>query len=461
VKPRKLALLFLILGFGAAIETAYSLKNRLAIGPAGCRVLTGRFQGPSYSFESEQVREGVPADLVLEVENAFGEVRVWKGEPGRVKLRLRKVVYLPTEEQAGALAGRLQASLQLAGDTLRVTTNRRELEQASEAGFETHLAIEVPPETRVSIQNEHGAASVADAKRAKVASSYDAVRAERIAGAVEIDSRHGDVVAESVGGELNLRSRYGSVDVQNAGPVVLTAAHGDVSVKGVASLKAELSYSDLSVESVQGELEVHGSHAAVKAQGVKGRTQVETSYRNVELRELQGDARVKAEHVAVSASDLSGALHVETTYEDVEATDVGGTVDVSVDHGGFRGTRLLRGARVKTSGDDVELRAFEGPLEIEARRGNVRLVPEKALVDAITATTVRGGIELAVPAGSHFELDASAERGELHLDLPELAVQESSSARVKGRLGQGGKAVTLRSEHGDISVESRTAAVSR
>jgi len=84
LRPRKLLLLFLLLGFGALVETAYSLKTRMVIGPMGCRVLTGRFQGPSYSFETEETRSGVPAELVLSVENAFGEVRVWKGEPGQV-----------------------------------------------------------------------------------------------------------------------------------------------------------------------------------------------------------------------------------------------------------------------------------------------------------------------------------------------------------------------------------------
>ncbi len=63
MKPRKLALLFLILGFGALVETAYSLKTRMAIGPMGCRVLTGRFQGPSYSFEVEETRDNLPAGL--------------------------------------------------------------------------------------------------------------------------------------------------------------------------------------------------------------------------------------------------------------------------------------------------------------------------------------------------------------------------------------------------------------
>jgi DUF4097 and DUF4098 domain-containing protein YvlB len=390
MRPRKLLLLFLLLGAGALIETAYGLKTRMVIGPMGCRVLTGRFQGPSYSFETEETRTGVPAELALAVENAFGEVRVWKGEPGQVKLRLRKVVFLPTEEKARELAARLKPSLALEGGTLRVATNRRELEQTSDVGIETHLALEVPPDTRVRIQNEHGAASVADAREASVWSSYEAVRVERIAGAAEIDNRHGDAFADQVGGTLKLTSRYGNVEVKDvAHKATLQLEHGDARLLRVGGLDATLRYVDLVAEAVAGELTVDGRHASVKASDVKGRALVDTSYR------------------------------------------------------------------------DVELRGFEGAVDVETQRGAVRLFPEKPLLEQLTVTAQRGGIQLEVPAGSRFELEASAGRGEVQVNVPELEISESSPSRLKARLGQGGKGVTLRTDHGDISVETRTNSAAR
>ena len=47
---RKIALLLLILGVGAVLETAWAVKGHVDIGPEGCRVLGGRFYGPSYDF---------------------------------------------------------------------------------------------------------------------------------------------------------------------------------------------------------------------------------------------------------------------------------------------------------------------------------------------------------------------------------------------------------------------------
>src|SRR6185295_11973170 len=94
VSARKIGLLFLILGLGAGLETAWNVRNHIDLGPEGCRVLGGRFYGPSWTFE-EEVRQAAPAGARVEVQNAFGSVRVSAGSPGEVKVRLRKLVFLP------------------------------------------------------------------------------------------------------------------------------------------------------------------------------------------------------------------------------------------------------------------------------------------------------------------------------------------------------------------------------
>jgi DUF4097 and DUF4098 domain-containing protein YvlB len=380
------------------------------------------------------------------VENAFGEVRVFKGEPGKLKLRVRKVVFAQSEEAARAFAASITMRAELSGGTLRVTSNRRELEQSNDTGFETHLYIEAPPGTLVKVQNEHGAVNLADVAAAKVWNSYEPVRVERVAGPADVDSRHGDVFAEKIDGALSIYTRYGNVDVRDAAKAAtLTVEHGDMMVARVASLKANAQYSDVSAEDVAGELVLNGKHASLKASRIKGRAIVDTTYRSVTLRTVEMDVRVKTEHGALTADALGGALNVEASYDDVGASDVAGPVDVRVVHGGFKGSQLRQGARVHASGDDVEIRGFEGPIEIETQRGGVRLSPDKAIVDGVSVVASRGAIHLEVPAGSRFDLEAAATRGEVQVDLPELTINESSSSRVKAKLGTGGKVPATRS----------------
>ena len=246
MKASKIGLLILVLAFGGAIETAWSVRQNIGFGPQGCRVLAGRFYGSSFSFDAEQTQP-VPAGTAIEVVNAFGGVTVRAGDPGQMKIALRKVVFRPTEEQARAFANQIRVNAAVEGNVLRVRTNRDELENHSEGrdvGFETHLELTVPPATQVTVRNEHGRVEVADAARADVTSSFDEVRLSRVAGAARIQSRHGDVLASTVGGDLSLVARFGRVELQDVqGRATVDSEHGDVSAARTGGLELAAAFS--------------------------------------------------------------------------------------------------------------------------------------------------------------------------------------------------------------------------
>lgn len=454
MKASKLGLLILILAFGGVVETAWQARAHVSLGPSGCRVLTGRFQGTSFAFEAQERKEGLAPDASLEVENSFGDVSVTRGEPGVLSLTLRKVVYRDDEAQARAFADGLRASVLVDGARVRVATNRRELElRDDDVGFETHLSLVVPPGTAVKVQSEHGRVDVEDARSAEVSASYEPVRVERVAGAVSITNRHGSVAAKAIQGTLDLQSRYGDVEVEDVtGKSTLTLEHADVRTRRTAALFLKLRQGDLVAEDVGGDLEVDGGRAAVTARGVRGTVQVETSQRDVLLERVTGAVKVRSGHGALSVSDVDGSLDAKVRYADVRATRVAGPVDVQLEHGGFQGEALRRGAKVKGSGDDVVIDGFRGALDIHVERGGIRLVPEGALSDAVIASASNGGVQLELPAGSRCDIEASSERGEVQVDVPELRISDSGSSRFKGQVGGGGATVKLSARRGDVSV---------
>ena len=122
MSARKIAFLILIVLFAASVETAWNVREHVDFGPQGCRVMGGRFYGPSWSFEATGERPVTGSALRLEVENAFGGVSVVKGAHGVVKVRLRKVVFLPTEERARQLADRIELRLTGDADVVKVAT---------------------------------------------------------------------------------------------------------------------------------------------------------------------------------------------------------------------------------------------------------------------------------------------------------------------------------------------------
>jgi len=459
VKASKIGLLILVLGFGGAIETAWSVRQNIGFGPQGCRVLAGRFYGNSFAFDAQQT-QAVPAGTALEVVNAFGGVTVRAGEAGQVRIALRKVVFRPTEEQARAFANEVRLSATLDGSMLRVGTNRDEIEnraEGREVGFETHLELTVPPATAVTVRNEHGRVEVADAASADVTGSFDPVRVERIAGAARIQSRHGDVLVDAVGGDLSLVARHGRVEVQDVtGRADVDSEHGDVSGLRTGGLVVRASFGDVGVQGVRGDLEVHSQHGPVTARDVTGAATIEGSYGDALVEKVGGALRVGVSHGAVDAADVAGGAVAEASFGDVTIARVGGPVEVKVEHGGVKARALEKGARINASGEDVVVDGFRGEVRIEVERGGVRLVPAGALTDPVWASASHGTVHLEVSPGSRFALDATAQPGEVQVDVPGLTLTSTTAGAAKGEIGGGGISVHLQARHGDVRVQAAT-----
>jgi Putative adhesin len=464
VKASKIGLLILVFGFGGIVETAWSVRQNIGFGPQGCRVLAGRFYGSSFSYDARQTQPA-PAGVAIEVANAFGGVTVRAGDPGRVGIALRKVVYRPTEEQARAFADQVRIDAVLEGNVLRVGTNRDELENRSESrevGFETHFELTVPPATAVTVRNEHGRVEVADAASVDVTGSFDAVRVQRIAGPARLQSRHGDVLAEEIGGDLSLVARHGRVELQDVkGRVTVDSEHGDVSAARTGGLVVRASFGDVGVEAVRGDLEIHSQHGAVTARDVSGAATIEGSFGDAQIAKVGADLRVEVAHGAIDVEDASAGVVAETSFGDVTLARIGGAVQVKVAHGGVKAKALEKGAQINASGEDVTIDGFRGEVRVEVERGGADLLPAGALTDPVWASASHGAVRLQVPAGSRFVLDASAQPGEVEVDVPGLVLTSTTAGIAKGEIGGGGASVHLQARSGDVRVQPATTAAAK
>jgi hypothetical protein len=458
VSARKIAFLVLIVGFAATVETAWNVRGDLSLGPEGCRVMGGRFYGPSWAFEAAAEHAVAPGLAPrLEVKNAFGGVSVVAGAPGVVKVRLRKLVFQPTEEKARAFAERIELRLTGEGELVRIGTNRDEIGRREETGFETHLEIEAPPESLAVVRNEHGRVELLGVAAADVEASFEGVSIERITGDVKLEARHGDVDVDGIGGVLELSSRHGSVSVTGVtGASRLDVQHGGLEVLRSADLEVDLAHGQLEAESVGGSLVVRGQHAPVRAFDVLGRASVETTFGDVRLERVGGDLEARVQHGGVTASDVSGAVKLETTHGGVTLERVAGTVQAVVERGGLEAKALARGARIRVRGSDATLDGFSGPIDLEVERGSARLAPGAALDAEIVARVTHGEVHLEVPEGSRFDLEAESVRGRVDAPLEGLTAEDEGrrGQRASGRHAGGGVSVRLKAD-GDVSLESR------
>jgi DUF4097 and DUF4098 domain-containing protein YvlB len=458
VSARKIALLVLIVAFAAGVETAWNVRGDVRIGPEGCRVMGGRFYGPSWTFEAAAERAVAEAGAPrLEVENAFGEVSVSAGAPGVVKVKLRKVVFLPTEEKARAFADRIELRLTGDGAPVRVGTNRDELGRREDTGFETHLEIEAPPASVVEVRNEHGRVELSGVAAADVSSSFEGVSIERVAGDVKLEARHGDVAIDGIGGALELNARHGNVSVSGvAGACKLDVQHGNLEARRTAGLEVDLAHGTLTVENVA-DVVLRGQHAPVHGSDVAGRAEIETSFGDVRFERVGGELRARIEHGGVTASDVAGGANLETTFDGVTLERVAGPLEAVVQHGGVEARGLARGARIRASGADVTLHGFSGSIDLEVERGSARLAPGSVLDAEIVVQATHGDVQLEVPEGSRFDLEAESQRGRVDAPFEGVSTgdeQQRRGQRASGRHAGGGVSVRLKAD-GDVTLESR------
>ena len=458
MRASKVFLLLSILLFGGFLQAAWTVRNQVAFSPLGCRVLGGRFWGDSWSFESE-ARFDAPPSSAVEVRNAFGAVRVSKGQPGEVKVILRKVVWAGSEPAARDFASGLQIVGQREGDRLLLATNRDQFENGHQdrAGFETHLEIQVPPGTALKVRNQHGVVEASDLEQADLATSFESLRLTRVAKDATVEVRHGDASAQEIGGSLNLSARHGDAEVKGVvGRATLDVQHGNTSVSQVGGLSLTSAHGGVQIEDCRGELDVTAEHGDVTARGVEGRAQVATSFGDLDLERLKGEVRAKAQNGEVSITDAKGPVFAEASFNDVKLRQVASSAEVTVTHGGASIEDIEGNLRVKASGNDVDLSNVRGAIEVEVERGGASILPGGALTKPVAVKTTFGGIVLQVPAGSRFDLEVSSLRGEIGVDAQGFTVSESGAGHFKGQLGGGGSLVKLASENGDVRVEAAT-----
>jgi DUF4097 and DUF4098 domain-containing protein YvlB len=460
VSARKIGFLVLVLLFGAVLETSWSIRERgFMLGPEGCRVLGGRFYGPSYTFE-EAASSAIPEGEAprVEVQDEFGDVKVEPGDGPDVQIRLRKVVYLPTEEKARAFAERIELRTETDGDRLRVRTNRDELDRGSNVGFETHIELRVPAPCAVDVRNDHGAVELRGVSRATVRASFGDVVVEDVADFVSIEARHGAVRVGDVSSGLSVDARHGDVEIEGVGgPTELKVEHGAVRARRTAGLEARVSFGELTAEGVDGDLAVVSSHGAVTVANVTGRADVETSFAGIRLTGVGGDARAKTQHGSVRAVDVAGALVAETTHGDVEVERVAGPSEVSVQNGGVTARDLRGEVKVRASRGDVSIDGFEGSIDVAVEHAGTHLSAGTPILKPITASAA--DVRLEVPPGSRFDLDAHSRDGEIRLDLPGLEAVtpgEEGRSRATATVGGGGALVKLRAD-GEVVVVSQPA----
>jgi DUF4097 and DUF4098 domain-containing protein YvlB len=92
-------------------------------------------------------------------------------------------------------------------------------------------------------------------------------------------------------------------------------------------------------------------------------------------------------------------------------------------------------------------------VQITDRDAGVELSTRKTPVGAIDVENKSGKTEVSLPSSGHFQVDASARRGEVDSEFSEVsAKRDNESGTMTGSVGKNGATVKLNTTYGSISL---------
>jgi len=232
-----------------------------------------------------------------------------------------------------------------------------------------------------------------------------------VTGDVEFATSRGDVRIARVGG--NARLDVGRSDLVRA-----------VDLKGSIDLQGSRG-SDIELENIAGQVTINGGFTGT------------LEFKNL-AKPLQ----------------LEGARNTELHAEAVPGR-------ISMDMGQITASGLVGPVRVVARSRDIKLDQFTQSLQLETDRGDVELQPGKLPLPSIEARSGCCRVDLVLPDKSTFDLEATAERGDVVNDYgPQIQREpEGRAATLKGKVGDG-PTIRLTANRGSVSVRKEGTAPS-
>jgi DUF4097 and DUF4098 domain-containing protein YvlB len=159
---------------------------------------------------------------------------------------------------------------------------------------------------------------------------------------------------------------------------------------------------------------------------------------SIRIERVSGRLELRTGDGSIKASDVEGELILNTGDGSVTVDGARGTIDLDTGDGGVNVTGRLTAVKLHTGDGSIVYRAEPG----------------SEMSDNWDITTGDGGVTLYLPGSFGAELDAHTGDGAIRNDLDVVGGPEEegnhSRRTLKGRLGNGGKQIRIRTGDGTI-----------
>jgi len=202
---------------------------------------------------------------------------------------------------------------------------------------------------------------------------------------------------------------------------------------------------------VEARLRAHSGSGNESVVGIRGPVDAFTGSGSLKLLDIRDEVKADTGSGDLELDSVKGNTRASTGSGSIRATALAGSFVVSTGSGDVKLEQISRGAgKVETGSGSIELRGVHGALRVHTGSGSI--TAEGDPTGDWRLETGSGTIRLRLPAHASFDLDAHTGSGRVSSGLP-ITAQVMGHGELRGRVGQGGVRLDLRTGSGNIRIE--------
>jgi len=257
-------------------------------------------------------------------------------------------------------------------------------------------------------------------------------------------------VAEVKGGQADL-----TVEVPKDSAVTLQADRGDVSVSELhAAVTLSANHGDVDLSGITGAVTAHinDDSASVSGHSITGSVHVEGRMGEITLSDITGGVTLDGDFFATTHLEhVNGPVRFQSSRSQIELARLDG--DFDLDGESLDADQVLGPVVLTTRyGKNITLERVQGSVQItNTGKGSVS-VTSTSPVAPITIANQHGSVDLGLPEGAGFELEASTGNGEIENDFDLPAQSAHNKQWLQGKVAGGGSAMSINTVDGDVTI---------
>ena len=244
-----------------------------------------------------------------------------------------------------------------------------------------------------------------------------------------------------------------SLRVPKATSSQITSVRGDIQVDDLYGNQTLFTQKgDVRATNIQGLVKIHKTGNSTEIRGVKGSVELDGRGDDIEVADVSDTVTVHGEFSgAIQFHNVGNTLRYESQRTNMTAQKLSGRLNMEV--GSMEVNGIDGPLELTTRQKDINVNNFKHSLHIADSDGQITLQTSTPPTHDIQVESKNGAVELTLPQGSNFQIEADSRHGEVDCDFsgPGLkVVKDGETPSISGSFGKGGPLIRITTEYGAI-----------